>query len=251
MPHDFTNKVAVVTGGSRGIGLAVAKQLASYGAKVCINYNSSKERAEKAVEEIRQAGGDTIAVQADVSDLDQAKRLIQQAEDQLGPVDFLVNNAGIFDVAAHDEFDEQMWHHTMKINVDGVFYCTWAVKDSMVARKYGRIVNIASIAGLEAKPYAIAYATSKAAVVGFTRSLGQALAAENVRVNAVAPGLIDTEILEGFDQTQKEHLINITPSKRIGQAEEVAHMVSFLLSDEADFTVGQTVVLSGGRVNLP
>ena len=251
MPYDFTSKIAVITGSWRGIGLAVAMQLSSYGARVCINYNSSKERAEKAVEEIIQAGGDAIAVQADVSDPEQAKRLIKQAEDQLGPVDFLVNNAGVFDVAAHDAFGEQMWHHMMKINVDGVFYCTWAVKDGMVARKYGRIVNIASIAGLEAKPYAIPYATSKAAVVGFTRSLGQALAAENVRVNAVAPGLIDTEILEGFDPIQKEHLIDITPSKRIGQAEEVAHMVSFLLSDESDFTVGQTMVLSGGRVNLP
>ncbi|MBA62264.1 MAG: beta-ketoacyl-ACP reductase [Planctomycetaceae bacterium] len=251
MPYDFSNKVAVVTGGSRGIGLAVAQQLVAYGAKVCINYNVSQERADQAVNQIREAGGEAIAVQADVSEQRQARELIQQAEQQLGPVDFLVNNAGIFDVAAHDEFDEQMWHRTMKINVDGVFYCSWAVKDGMVARGYGRIVNIASIAGLEAKPYAIAYATSKAAVVGFTRSLGQALAADNVRVNAVAPGLIDTEILDGFDQTQKDHLINITPSKRIGQAGEVANMVSFLLSDESDFTVGQTMVLSGGRVNLP
>ena len=251
MPYDFSNKVAVVTGGSRGIGLAVAQQLVAYGAKVCINYNVSQERADQAVNQIREAGGEAIAVQADVSEQRQARELIQQAEQQLGPVDFLVNNAGIFDVATHDEFDEHMWHRTMKINVDGVFYCSWAVKDGMVARGYGRIVNIASIAGLEAKPYAIAYATSKAAVVGFTRSLGQALAADNVRVNAVAPGLIDTEILDGFDQTQKDHLINITPSKRIGQAGEVANMVSFLLSDESDFTVGQTMVLSGGRVNLP
>ncbi len=251
MPYDFTNKVAVVTGASRGIGLAVARQLSSYGAKVCINYKSSKERAEEAVREINTAGGEAMAVQADVSDKSQAEQLIQQAEAQLGPIDFLVNNAGIFDVAAHDEFDEQMWHRTMKINVDGVFYCSWAVKDAMVARGYGRIVNIASIAGLEAKPYAIAYATSKAAVVGFTRSLGQALAADNVRVNAVAPGLIDTEILADCDQAWLDRLIDITPSKRIGQAEEVASMVSFLLSDESDFTVGQTLVLSGGRVNLP
>ena len=176
---------------------------------------------------------------------------MRQAEEQLGPIDFLVNNAGIFDVASHDEFDEQMWHRTMKINVDGVFYFSWAVKDAMVARCYGRIVNIASIAGLEAKPYAIAYATSKAAVIGFTRSLGQALAADNVRVNAVAPGLIDTEILDGFNQSQLDKLIDITPSQRIGQADEVASMVSFLLSGESDFTVGQTMVLSGGRVNLP
>ena len=104
---------------------------------------------------------------------------------------------------------------------------------------------------MEAKPYAIAYATSKAAVVGFTRSLGQALAADNVRVNAVAPGLIDTEILDDCEQTLLDRLIEMTPSKRIGQAEEVANMVSFLLSDESDFTIGQTIVLSGGRVNLP
>jgi len=251
MPYDFTNKVAVVTGASRGIGLAVSRQLSSYGAKVCINYNASKDRAEEAVRELKAAGGEAIAVQADVSDQSQAQRLMEQAETQLGPIDFLVNNAGIFDVAAHGEFDEQMWHRTMKINVDGVFYCSWAVKDAMVSRGFGRIVNIASIAGLEAKPYAIAYATSKAAVVGFTRSLGQALAADNVRVNAVAPGLIDTEILDDCEQTLLDRLIDMTPSKRIGQAEEVANMVSFLLSDESDFTVGQTMVLSGGRVNLP
>jgi len=225
--------------------------LSSYGAKVCINYKDSKERAEQAVSEVNEAGGESIAVQADVSDQSQAEQLMRQAEEQLGPIDFLVNNAGIFDVASHDEFDEQMWHRTMKINVDGVFYFSWAVKDAMVARCYGRIVNIASIAGLEAKPYAIAYATSKAAVIGFTRSLGQALAADNVRVNAVAPGLIDTEILDGFNQSQLDKLIDITPSQRIGQADEVASMVSFLLSGESDFTVGQTMVLSGGRVNLP
>lgn len=251
MSYDFTDKVAVVTGGSRGIGLAVAQQLADYGAKVCINYNASQERAEQAVNQICEAGGKAIAVQADVSDQSQARQLMQQAEQQLGPIDFLVNNAGIFDVAAHDEFDEELWHRTMKINVDGVFYCSWAVKDAMLARGYGRIVNIASIAGLEAKPYAIAYATSKAAVIGFTRSFGQAVAADNIRVNAVAPGLIDTEILDGFEQAQLDHLIDLTPSKRIGQAEEVAKMVSFLLSNESDFTVGQTIVLSGGRVNLP
>lgn len=251
MPYDFTNKVAVVTGASRGIGLAVARQLSSYGAKVCINYNASEDRAEEAVRELKAAGGEAIAIQADVSDQSQAQRLMEQAETQLGPIDFLVNNAGIFDVVAHGELDEQMWHRTMKINVDGVFYCSWAVKDAMVSRGFGRIVNIASIAGLEAKPYAIAYATSKAAVVGFTRSLGQALAADNVRVNAVAPGLIDTEILDDCEQTLLDRLIEMTPSKRIGQAEEVANMVSFLLSDESDFTIGQTIVLSGGRVNLP
>ncbi len=251
MPYDFSGKVAVVTGGSRGIGLAVARRLSACGAKVCINYNASEQRAQQAVDQLRAEGGEAIAVQADVSDQQQAQELMRQAEEQLGPIDFLVNNAGIFDVAAHDEFGEKLWHRTMKINVDGVFYCSWAVKDGMVARGYGRIVNIASIAGLEAKPYAIAYATSKAAVIGFTRSLGQALAADNVRVNTVAPGLIDTEILDGFDQAQLDQLIDITPSKRIGQAHEVASMVSFLLSDESDFTVGQTLVLSGGRVNLP
>ncbi|MBL99436.1 MAG: beta-ketoacyl-ACP reductase [Rhodopirellula sp.] len=251
MPHDFSNKTAVVTGGSRGIGRAIAKQLAAYGARVCINYRASQELAEQVVAEISQAGVQAIAVQADVSDQTQAQRLIAEAQQQLGPVDFLINNAGIFDVVAHDEFDEQLWHRTMKLNVDGVFYCTWAVKDAMVERGYGRIVNLASIAGLEAKPYSIAYATSKAAVVGFTRSLGQALAPENVRVNAVAPGLIDTEILHGVDPALLEKLIELTPAKRIGQVEEVANLVSFLLSDESDFIVGQTMVVSGGRVNLP
>ncbi|MBK95170.1 MAG: beta-ketoacyl-ACP reductase [Planctomycetaceae bacterium] len=251
MPHDFTNKTAVVTGGTRGIGRAIAQKLASYGARVCINYRASAELAEQVVAELREAGAEAIAIQTDVSEQEEARRLIKEAEQQLGPIDFLINNAGIFDVVAHDEFDEQLWHQTMKVNVDGVFYCTWAVKDAMVARGYGRIVNIASIAGLEAKPYSIAYATSKAAVVGFTRSLGQALASDNVRVNAVAPGLIDTEILHGVDPALLEQLIELTPAKRIGQVDEVADLVSFLLSDESDFIVGQTMVVSGGRVNLP
>jgi 3-oxoacyl-[acyl-carrier protein] reductase len=163
----------------------------------------------------------------------------------------LVNNAGIFEYVSHESTTLEQWKRTLDINLTGTYLVTWAVKEQMIARKFGRIVNVSSIAALRARPNAIAYAASKAGVVAFTKSAAEALIPYNIRVNAVAPGLIDTEILKDVDEQALARLIDQTPMKRIGTAEEIADVVHFLLSEAARFMTGQTVVASGGRVMLP
>jgi NAD(P)-dependent dehydrogenase (short-subunit alcohol dehydrogenase family) len=166
-------------------------------------------------------------------------------------VDLLVNNAGVFDLLSHEETSLDVWQRTMDINLMGPYLVTWAVKPGMIERGFGRIVNIASIAGLRPRPTAIAYAASKAGLISFTQSLAEALAPHNIRVNAVAPGLIDTEIISGVGQERIDAIVQSTPLGRIGQSDDIADAVLFLLSDRSKFVTGQTLVVCGGRVMLP
>jgi len=186
-----------------------------------------------------------------VASSDDVDRMIAAVTGELGPVDLLVNNAGVFDFVSHEETTQAIWQRTLDVNLTGAFLVTWSVKDSMIARGYGRIVNMSSISALDPRPMSIAYAASKAGLVGLTKSTAAALAAHNIRVNAVAPGLIETDILDGVEQATLERLIDATPLKRIGTPEEIAALVFFLLSDESSFTTGQTIVSSGGRVMRP
>lgn len=245
------HRTALVTGGSRGIGRAICLKLASLGAHVAVNYHNNKQRAQEVVDEITQADGKAVAIQADVSVEADVQRLVQESESQFGPIDLLVNNAGIFDPVDHDETTTDIWKQTMATNLDGPFFTTWAVKDGMIERGFGRIVNITSIAGLRPRPSCIAYATSKAGLIGFTRSVAEALAPHNIRVNAVAPGLIDTEIIADVDEEKKQALIDSTPIARLGRPEEIAELVAFLLTEQSSFITGQTYVADGGRVTLP
>jgi len=247
----FSGKTALVTGGSRGIGRACCVRLAQAGAKVAINYCSNENAALETARLVQDAGGTSFAVQADVAAPDDVERMIAEITSRLGPVDLLVNNAGVFDYVPHTETTRKIWQRTLDVNLTGAYLVTWAVKDDMVARGYGRIVNMASISALDPRPMSIAYAASKAGLVGLTKSLAAALAPHNVRVNAVAPGLIETEILDGVDPATLGRLIDATPMKRIGTPEEVADLVFFLLSDESRFTTGQTIVTDGGRVMRP
>lgn len=249
--QEFSGRTALVTGGSRGIGRACCVRLAAAGAKVAVNYTSSAAAAEETVTLIRNAGGEAIALQADVSDPDQVERLVHQTETGLGPVDLLVNNAGIFEHTPHTSLPLELWNRTLAVNLTGPWLVSWAVKDGMLSRGWGRIVNISSISGLRPRPMSIAYAASKAGLIGLTRSLAEALASGNVRVNAVAPGLIDTEIISGVEQSRLDEIVQSTPICRLGQPEEIAETVFFLLSDASSFTTGQTLVASGGRVMLP
>ena len=163
---EFPQRVALVTGGSRGIGRACCIKLAEAGARVAVNYRSNQPAAEATVEAIRAQGGEALAIQADVAVADDVTRMIAQVEGQLGPVDLLVNNAGIFEVGQHTEETLEIWQRTLDCNLTGTFHVTWAVKDGMIERGYGRIVNIASVAALAARPQCIAYSVSKAGVVG-------------------------------------------------------------------------------------
>ncbi|MEE2685574.1 MAG: SDR family NAD(P)-dependent oxidoreductase [Planctomycetota bacterium] len=247
----FDGKTALVTGASRGIGKACALLLARAGAKVAVNYHQNKTAADETVNAIQAMGAEAAAIQADIACPEGVEALVRTTTETLGPVDLLVNNAGIFDRVGHEQTDWELWRKTMAVNLDSAFLVTWAVKQGMIDRKYGRIVNISSIAGVRPRPMAIAYAASKAGMIGFARSLAQALAPHNIRVNSVAPGLIETEILDGVAQDDLQALIDATPIPRIGRVDEIAELVFFLLSEKSSFITGQTIVASGGRVTLP
>ena len=247
----FDGKTALVTGASRGIGKACALLLARAGAKVAVNYHQNKMAADETVSAIQAMGAEAAAIQADIACPEGVEALVRTTTETLGPVDLLVNNAGIFDRVGHEQTDWELWRKTMAVNLDSAFLVTWAVKQGMIDRKYGRIVNISSIAGVRPRPMAIAYAASKAGMIGFARSLAQALAPHNIRVNSVAPGLIETEILDGVAQDDLQALIDATPIPRIGRVDEIAELVFFLLSEKSSFITGQTIVASGGRVTLP
>lgn len=249
--NDFSGRTALVTGGSRGIGRSCCLQLAQSGANVAVNYRSDEDAAQQTARAVEEAGGKALIVQADVSDQQQVEAMVAKVNDQLGPIDLLVNNAGIFHFAPHENTTQEIWQQTMNVNLTGPYLVSWAVKDGMIERGYGRIVNVSSISGLRPRPNSIAYAASKAGVIGLTKSLAEALAPHEVRVNAVAPGLIETEILDDVDQQVLDGIVSATPIPRIGQPEEIAELVCFLLSDRSSFMTGQTVVASGGRVMLP
>lgn len=248
---DFENRTVLVTGGSRGIGRACCQRLARAGARVAVNYHSREDHALETARLVAAAGAQAMTVQANVIDEKSVAEMVAKVNDTLGPIDMLVNNAGIFEYVTPETTTLDHWRRTIEVNLTGPYIVTWAVKDQMIARSFGRIVNMSSISGLRSRPYGIAYSASKAGVIGFTRSASEALISHNIRVNAVAPGLIETEIIDDVDQPTIDRIVEQTPMKRIGQPDEIADVVHFLLSDASRFMVGQTLVACGGRVMLP
>jgi 3-oxoacyl-[acyl-carrier protein] reductase len=247
---EFENKTALVTGGSRGIGRAVCLALADSGARVGINYTSNEKAAAATVADVEARGARAIAVKADVSDANAVSGMVAAVEDELGPIDLLVTSAGIASSEEHTEMEFAHWRKMMAVNVDGTYLSVMAVKDGMIARGSGSIVCIASIAGLRPRGRMLAYSTSKAAVIGFARSCAEAFGPA-IRVNSVAPGLIETDMTAPMDVTAKQGFADDAFLKRLGQPEEIAETVIFLLSERAKFTTGQTYVVDGGRVTLP
>lgn len=248
---EFSGRTALVTGGARGIGRAICVRLARDGARVAVNYAANDDAARETRRLVEAEGAECLLLRADVSDADAVAGMVAQAEATLGPVDLLVTSAGIPEVGTHDELDFATWRRTMAVNVDGTFLPVMAVKDGMIARGFGRIVCLASIAGLRPRPTMIAYGTSKAAVVAFARNCAEAFA-PHVRVNCIAPGLIDTDMPAGsLDEAARRRMVDATPLARVGRAEEIAETALFLLSERSSFTTGQTFVADGGRVTLP
>lgn len=246
--QEFAGRVALVTGGGRGIGSAICAMLAANGAKVAVNYVGNKGAAEGTLATVRAGGSDGIIVQGDTSDMESVNAMVATVRSQLGEIDLLVNNAGVAYSNTHEELTPDTWKRTIDVNVHGPFYCTWAVKDSMVERGYGRIVNISSIAAsTQPRPTAIDYATSKAALDSFTRHVSAGLAPAGVRVNCVAPGLTATELAMSANPGETGAIIERTPLGRIGQPEEIAAAVRFCLSDDSSFMTGQTIPVDGGR----
>jgi 3-oxoacyl-[acyl-carrier protein] reductase len=251
MSKEFEGRTALVTGGSRGIGRAICVRLAQEGSRVAINYASNEAAALETQRLVEAEGAQGQIVQADVSDPEAVARMIGETERGLGPVDLLVTSAGVPEVGTHEQIDFASWRRTMAVNLDGTYLSIMAVKDGMLARGDGRIVCIASIAGLRPRPTMLAYGTSKAAVIAFARNCSEALAPA-VRVNCIAPGLIDTDMPAGsLTPEVRRRMIEATPLKRIGRPEDIAELALFLLSERASFITGQTYVADGGRVTLP
>ena len=243
----FEDRTAVVTGGGRGIGRAICQMLAERGARVAVNFEHNQQAADETISMISGQAERAMAVQADVSESAAVDRMMRAVREQLGPIDFLINNAGIATTTSHHDLKYEDWKRMFDINVDGPFLTTWAVKDEMIERQFGRIVNVSSLAGIKIKPDMIHSATTKAALISFTRHCAQAFAPFNVRVNCVAPGLTDTDITRNGNLELVDHLIAVTPMNRMAEPAEIASVVKFLLSDDSSFVTGQTVPACGGR----
>ncbi|MEY2984629.1 MAG: 3-oxoacyl-[acyl-carrier protein] reductase, partial [Cyanobacteriota bacterium] len=239
-------QVAIVTGASRGIGKATALGLAATGMKVVVNYASSSTAANAVVSEIRDHGGQAIAVQANVAEADAVEQLIKTTLDTFGRIDVLVNNAGITRDTLLLRMKLADWQAVIDLNLTGVFLCTKAVAKIMLKQKRGRIVNITSVAGLMGNPGQANYSAAKAGVIGFTKTVAKELASRGVTVNAVAPGFIATDMTEGLDA---EPILQFIPLARYGNPEEVAGTIRFLATDPAAaYITGQTLNVDGGMV---
>jgi 3-oxoacyl-[acyl-carrier protein] reductase len=233
---------ALVTGASRGIGAAIARVLAEEGWPVGVNYRSDKEGAERVVKEIEDAGGKAIAVQADVSASDATDGLFKKLEEEYGPVLVLVNNAGVRADNLSPQIDDADWDKVLETNLSGAFRTTRRALRPMMKERYGRIVNIASIIGQRANPGQANYAASKAGLVAMTKTVAAEVARRKITVNAVAPGLVETEMTEDLG----DDLLKAVPARRAGTADEVAACVRFLASDEAGYVTGSTLTVDGG-----
>ncbi|WP_146549396.1 3-oxoacyl-[acyl-carrier-protein] reductase [Rummeliibacillus suwonensis] len=245
---NLSNKVAVVTGASRGIGRAIALHLAELGAKVVVNYSGNQAKAQEVVSEIEANGGAAIAVQANVADPDDVAKLMKQAIETYGSLDILVNNAGITRDNLLMRMKEEDWDAVMNINLKGVFLCTKAVARQMMKQRAGRIINIASIVGVAGNAGQANYVAAKAGVIGLTKTAAKELAARNIYVNAVAPGFIDTEMTEELPEEIKAQMLSQIPLAKLGKPEDVAKVVAFLASDDASYMTGQTLHVDGGMV---
>ena len=248
MGKSLEGKVAVVTGASRGIGRAIAIELARRGAKTVVNYNRSADAAAEVVSAIEDEGGQAKAVQADVSLFDQAQALVTATLDAYDRLDILVNNAGITRDQVLLMMKEEDWDKVIQVDLKSLFNtCKPAVR-KMVRQRWGRIVNITSVVGIAGQGGQTNYAAAKAGVIGFTKSLAKELGARKVTVNAVAPGLIPTDLTADLPDEYRDKALEMTPLQRVGEAEEIAYAVAFLASDEAAFITGAVLPVDGGLV---
>lgn len=241
-------QVALVTGASRGIGRAIALELGRAGCAVCVNYLNSRQAAQEVAETLRSEGCDAVAVQADVADGAAVADMVRQAEKELGPVTVLVNNAGVAGQAQFQDITDEMWNRYLAVNLGGARNTIRAVLPHMLSEKSGAIVNISSIWGLRGASCEVAYACTKAAIVALTRSLAMELAPSGIRVNCVAPGVINTDMVQVLGQETLRNLAEQTPLGRLGTPEDIAHAVAFLASDKASFITGQVLGADGGFI---
>lgn len=239
-------KVALVTGGSRGIGSSICLELARAGARVIINYSSSLEGANKVLEDIKSVGGEAEIVKFDVSDTEVVEKEIKILLDNHERIDILVNNAGITRDSLFMRMKEDQWDQVFDINAKGVFNCTKNIVRSMVKNKYGKIINITSVVGEMGNAGQVNYSSTKSAIMGFTKSLAKELGSKNINVNAVSPGFIETEITDVLPDNIKEQYKEKIPLSRFGQPEDIAKAVLFLASDDSSYITGEVLKINGG-----
>ena len=240
-------KIAVVTGASRGIGRAIAEDLAASGAAVVVNYHANATAAEEVVAGIEKGGGTATAVQADVSDFVASQQLIKTALDTYGQIDILVNNAGTTRDTLLLIMKEAQWDTVLDTNLKSVFNCCKAAARPMVRRKMGgRIINISSVSGIVGQPGQANYAASKAGIIGFTKSLAKELGSRSITVNAVAPGFVLTDLTAGLSEDLVQKALEFIPLGRWGEPNEIANVVTFLASDKASYITGEVIQVDGG-----
>jgi 3-oxoacyl-[acyl-carrier protein] reductase len=234
-------KVALVTGGSRGIGAAISRELAEAGARVAVNYRAGQEAAENLAGQISG-----LAVQADVSSANEVESLVERVESEFGDLDILVNNAGITRDTLIARMSDEDWETVIDTNLRGTFNTARAVARKMLRRRSGAIVNLSSVVGVHGNPGQANYAASKAGIIGLTKALARELGSRGVRVNAIAPGYISTELTDVLNEEQRGLILGNTPLARLGEPEDVARAVRFLCSDEAAFITGEVLLVDGG-----
>ena len=244
------DRVAIVTGGGRGIGEAIALTLARQGARVVVASRTQAE-LDRVVARICEAGGQAEAIPADVGQQSSVFQLVEKTLKTFGQIDILVNAAATYGpIGPMWEADIEEWTRAVQINLGGTFMCCHAVLPHMIGRSQGKIINFSGGGATFPLPRATAYGTSKAAVIALVRNLSAAVA-PHIRINSVAPGLIETDMIESLDKKTRKNMIENTPLKRIGKPQDIANSVCYLLSDRSDYTTGQTIVTDGGRVPLP
>lgn len=248
MQKMLENKVAIVTGGSRGIGRAIVTALAQAGAQVVLNYHGHEQEAQEVVKTIVAEGGQALAVQGDVADAQTAEKLVNTAVEKFGKLDILVNNAGITRDNLLIRLKEEEWDRVLNVNLKSMFYLTKAALKPMMKQRSGRIINISSVVGVAGNVGQANYAAAKAAVLGFTKSVAREVASRQILVNAVAPGYISTSMTEQLPEQLKTELLRNIPLGRMGNPDEIAQVVVFLASPAASYITGQTIIVDGGMV---
>lgn len=240
------SKVALITGGSRGIGRAGSIKLAENGFRVVVNFQRNEEAANEVVRMVKDTGGDAMAVRADVKESEQVESMFKQVLDSWGSVDVLVNNAGIIHDSLLLRMTEDVWDEVINTNLKGTYHCTKAALKSMVRSRWGRIINIVSVVGIEGNIGQSNYAASKGALIAFSKSIAKEVASRNITVNSVAPGYIATDIVDVLSPEVRDLILNRIPQKRFGSSEDVANVIKFLASDDASYITGETIRVDGG-----
>ena len=240
------DKVSIITGGARGIGKAIVKEFAAEGAKVVFNYLKSEDKAKALKEEIEAGGGEAMIFKADVKNLESMKKMLEETVDHFGRLDIVVNNAGILKDKALMLMDNDDWNDVISTNLSGTYNLTRAAIVTLLKQKSGNIINMTSVAGITGISRQVNYSASKAGVIGFTKALAKEVGPYNIRVNAIAPGYTETDMIDGIKDENKAKIKEYIPLNRFGDPEEIAKLALFLASDNSNYITGQVITIDGG-----